>query len=386
MFANLQYRGLKMKKKLIMLLAMVTAVVLTGCAQPTSAPQAESGTDDGQKKSIVTTTFSEYDWVREILGEDAQNFELTLLIDNGVDLHSFEPSVEDITKVTSSDLFIYNGGESASWIDELLAISENSHVNSVEIMELLGTAVKAEVQVEGMQVDEHSHDHGDETEHVHDEETEHAHEEETEHVHEEETEHVHEEETEHVHEEETEHVGYDDEHVWLSLKNAVVACELLTEEIVKLNPENEEAYRTNASAYIAELNELDEQYEQAVESAERDTLVFADRFPFLYMMTDYGINYYAAFQGCSAQTEASFETVAFLTEKTNELELSNILIIDNGMQDLATTVVQSSEMKDCNILTLDSMQAVSQELISQGETYLKVMQENLEILKTALSQ
>ncbi len=161
-----------MRKKLIVMLALLTVALLTSCAQP-SEPISEMGeTESGgaetsEKERIVTTTFHEYDWVNQILGDNVENFELTMLIDNGVDLHSFEPNVQDIATVTSSDLFIYNGGESAGWIEELLAKPENSHINGVEVMELLADAVKAEVQVEGMQQSEHAHD--EEEAHVHDE-------------------------------------------------------------------------------------------------------------------------------------------------------------------------------------------------------------------------
>ncbi len=163
-------------------------------------------------------------------------------------------------------------------------------------------------------------------------------------------------------------------------------CEVIGEEISKLDPENATSYETNTASYVASLAALHEEYKTAITEADRDTLIFADRFPFLYMLSDYEVNYYAAFQGCSAETEASFETVTFLAEKVNELDVNNLLVLDNGLVDVATTVNNTSEDKDSSTLVLHSMQSVSQEDIAAGATYLNIMQENLQTLKTALAE
>ena len=131
--------------------------------------------------------------------------------------------------------------------------------------------------------------------------------------------------------------------------------------------------------------ELDEKYAQTVKDATRDTVIFADRFPFLYMMQDYGINYYAAFQGCSAETEASFETVAFLSDKVKELSANNVIVLDNGLAELGQTIINNSGNSECEILTINAMESITGEDIENGVTYLTIMEENLEILKTALN-
>ena len=165
----------------------------------------------------------------------------------------------------------------------------------------------------------------------------------------------------------------------------MTVCEVLAEEIGVIDTENADAYKANANAYIEKLSALDQEYKDAVAEAEKDTLVFADRFPFLYLMDDYGINYYAAFQGCSAETEASFETVMFLAEKVDELDIDQLLIIDNGLVELAETVNSSTDKQDCDVLTLHSMQSVSQQDIDAGATYYNYMEGNLEVIKQALN-
>ena len=165
----------------------------------------------------------------------------------------------------------------------------------------------------------------------------------------------------------------------------MTTCEFLAQEIAKLDPENKDKYIENANAYIQTLEKLDEEYKDAVENAPKDTLVFADRFPFLYLMDDYDINYYAAFQGCSAETEASFETVTFLAKKVDELDAQKLLVIDNGMLELAETINSNTEKKNCEILTLHSMQSISKDEIENGASYYKYMKENLEVIKQALN-
>ncbi|MFI3226621.1 MAG: metal ABC transporter substrate-binding protein, partial [Clostridia bacterium] len=216
-----------------------------------------------------------------------------------------------------------------------------------------------------------------------------------EHVHTEDCDHDHDDEVteeEHVHTEDctdsccaTED-SHSDEHVWLSVKNAIVVCQAICDQICALDAENAAIYQENTANYIQTLQDLDIAYETMVESAARDTVIFADRFPFLYMMNDYGVNYYAAFQGCSAETEASFETIVFLANKVDELNANYLIIIDNGLEDLATTVASNSQKQDCEILVLNSMQSITKDLIDNGTTYLSIMQENLDVLTLALSE
>ncbi len=285
-----------------------------------------------------------------------------------MDMHSYEPSVEDISIISSADLFIYNGGMSHDWVADLIAQPIYENLKTVNVMEILGDAVKNEVAVEGMQAGGHSHDeeetHADE--HSHDDEEAHA------------DEHSHDDE-------EAAHTPHEDEHVWLSLNNAISICNILADEITALDPDNADGYKENTANYIGKLVELDASYKSALEQSEGDTLIFADRFPFLYMMQDYDVNYFAAFQGCSAETEANIETIAFLAEKVNEYETDYVLIIDNGLHDVAATVISNSEHTDAQTLVLNSMQSVNQEQLDAGATYYGYMQENLEILKQALA-
>lgn len=289
---------------------------------------------------IVATIFPEYDWVKELLGDFAGEAKLTLLLDNGADMHSFQPSVEDIMTISSCDLFLYVGGESDQWVEEVLEDAENPDLKALNLLEILGDSVKEEELVEGMREEEHEHESEEEAEY--------------------------------------------DEHVWLSLKNAQVICEVLGNTLAELDPEHGDAYLSNASAYQEKLSVLDEEYQAAVHAASQKTLLFADRFPFRYLMDDYGLSYYAAFSGCSAEAEASFETIIFLVNKVDELGLNSILTLEKSDQKLAKTVVESTKSRNQQILTLDSLQSTTSGEASDGVTYLSVMESNLEVLKEAL--
>ncbi len=409
-----------MYKRIFTTLTLSAALLLSACTSD-PAPQstnldATPADTDTAKHSIVTVSFHEYDWVNQILGDNSENFEVTLLMDTGVDIHSYEPSVEEVATIQNADLFIYNGGPSHDWVTDIITIPANDNFKAFSVVDSLGELVMDEVAVEGMQIDgtgdshdheegthdheedthdheEDTHDHEEETHdheedtHDHEEDT-HDHEEDT-HDHEEDT-HDHEEDT-HDHEEDThdhsdEAHGHEDEHVWLSLSNAMLVCESIAKEISALDTANAEVYTANAESYIATLEELNTEYETAIAASERDTLIFADRFPFLYLMSDYDINYYAAFQGCAAETEATFETIKFLAEKVDELDINTLLVLDNGLIELAETVNNSSEDKDSETATLHSMQSVSTQDIESGATYYTIMQENLEALKLALAE
>ncbi len=337
------------------------------------------GTSDDGKLNIVATIFPEYDWVREILGEEAENVNLSLLLSNGVDIHSFQPSAADILTIATSDVFIYVGGESDAWVADALKGNENPDRKVINLLDVLGDAAKEEELVEGMQHDhehEEAHDHeAEEAEHeeVHDHEAEEA---------EHEAAHDHgSEEANHDHEDgEAEY----DEHVWLSLRNVQIFVREIANVLKEADPENAEAYEANAKAYLEKLQNLDAQYEQAVKEGTKHTLLFGDRFPFRYLVDDYGIQYYAAFAGCSAETEASFQTIVFLAGKLDELGLSHVLTIEGSDESLARTIIASTKEGNQTILKLDSMQATTAKDIAAGVTYLTIMEKNLEVLKEAL--
>ena len=333
-----------MKKIVSVLLAvMMLAGILTGCGK---VP-----TGNNEKLSIVTTIFPEYDWVMNILGEKASDADVTMLLDNGVDLHSYQPSADDIIKISRCDLFIYVGGESDGWVEDALKEATNKDMVVIDLLDVLGDAVKEEEVKEGMEAEEHDHDHEDE----HDEE-------------------------EHDHEEEAEY----DEHVWLSLKNAAVLVSSIRDALVSLDAENADSYTASASDYIEKLNALDADYQAAVDTAKVKTVLFGDRFPFRYLVDDYGLDYYAAFVGCSAESEASFETIAFLANKVDELGLSAVLTLEGTNHKIAETIVSTSKNKSAQILSMDSMQSTTSGDVKNGATYLSIMEKNLAVLTDAL--
>ena len=311
--------------KRIVCLLMALMLILSGCGTEQSA--------NSDKKSVVVTIFPLYDWIREIVG-DSDNIELTLLMNKGVDLHNYQASASDIIKITDSNLFIYNGGESDAWIEDIL--KENKNLNAFNVMESIEELLKQEEEKEGMQEEEHEHEHEEEY----------------------------------------------DEHIWLSLKNAKASCENILNELVKLDPDNKDKYQANYDSFINELNKLDAEYEKAVSSSSKKVLLFADRFPFRYLVDDYGIDYYAAFKGCSAESEASFETIKFLAEKTDELNLKYVMILENSEEKIANAVINSTVNKNQTIESLDSLQSTT---LSDNRTYLDVMRSNLEVLKKVLN-
>lgn len=323
-----------MKKILALLLALwIPAAVLSGCA-----PQDDSAASN--KLNIVTTIFPAYDWVREILGDETDRAEITTLLDSGVDLHSYQPTVDDIVKISDCDLFLYVGGESDGWVEDALKNAPNKERKVIRLLDVLGDSAKAEETVEGMQEEEHDH------------------------------------------EEEAEY----DEHIWLSLKNAQVLVAAISEALQESDPARKDTYAANAAAYVEKLSALDGEYRAAVDSGKYKTLLFGDRFPFRYLADDYGLDYYAAFPGCSAETEASFETVSFLAGKMDALGLPCVLAIEGTQHKIAETIVQNTAQKNQQILTMDSMQAVTANDAASGVSYLSIMEKNLSVLKKALGQ
>ena len=333
-----------MKKLFSCLLVFVLALSLLSVSGTASAEEAAAA----PKKRIVTTIFPIYDWVMNVLGEQVENAEVSMLLDNGVDLHSYQPTADDIVRISGCDLFIYVGGESDEWVRDALQEATNKNMTVINLIEALGDSVKEEELVEGM---EHDHDHEQEEDHDHDAEAEEA--------------------------------EYD-EHVWLSLKNAAVLCRTIAEALGQIDRENAARYTANAEAYTEKLNTLDAQYQAAIDAAALHTLLFADRFPFRYLADDYGLDYYAAFAGCSAETEASFETIIFLAGKLDELGLPAVLQIESADGSIARTVVESTQSRDQQILTMDSMQSTTAKDVSDGANYLSIMEENLDVLKAAL--
>ena len=331
-----------MKKIITLMVVAVLAVcALSGCGT------SKSGEDKNDKKiKIVTTIFPEYDWVMQILGDKADKADVTMLLDKGVDLHSYQPSTADIAKISEADVFIYVGGESDEWVEDVLKEAKNKNLKVINLMDVMGDKAKEEEVKEGMQAEEEEHA----------------------------------EEAKDGDEEEVEY----DEHVWLSLKNAKIFTKKIADVLSEVDKDDAKTYQANYESYAKKLDDLDKKYAEAVASAKNKTLVFGDRFPFRYLVNDYGLDYYAAFVGCSAESEASFETVTFLAKKIDELGLSNVLTIEGKNHKIANTVVDNTKNKDQKVLTMDSMQSTTSKDVKDGATYLGIMEKNLEVLKEAL--
>ena len=320
-----------MKKYISIILAAAMSVCgLSACGQADSNQTTEK---DEKQIKVVTTIFPEYDWVREIAGTESDHVDLTMLLDNGVDIHSYQPTSEDIMKISDCDLFIYVGGESDAWVEDTLKEAVNKDMKVINLLDVLGNSVKEEESEEKS--------------------------------------------------EEEEEPEYD-EHVWLSLKNAKVFCKAIADDLSEIDKDHAETYQKNEENYAAKLDALDQDYQKTVDEASQKTLLFGDRFPFRYMADDYGLDYYAAFAGCSAETEASFETITFLAGKVDELGLKNVMMIEKSDQKIANAIIENTKDKNQKILTLDSMQSATSDDVKTGTTYLSVMEDNLEVLKEAL--
>ena len=343
-------------KKVFLVVSLIASMVVIGACSKTDVTQNVSASEDSKKIKIVTTIYPEYDWVSNIIKGNEEKFDLSILMTSGVDLHNFQPTAKDILDIGTADLFIYVGGESDKWAEGAIRQAVNKDLKTINLMELLRDKVKIEELKEGMEEEEHHHDEEDGEEH-------------------------HEGEDEEHHDEEIEY----DEHVWLSLENAMIVCAHLTNEILSLDSDNANVYENNLTTYLAELNKLNDEYKNVVSSAKRKVLLFGDRFPFRYMVDDYGIDYFAAFKGCAAETEASFKTIKFLADKLSEENLPYVMKIERSEDKIARAIIENSSKKDAKIETMYSIQAVSSDDIKKCETYLSYMKKNLEVLKKVLN-
>lgn len=309
-----------MRKLLILVAALVISLNFSACGNEKPVEN---------KISVVTTIFPAYDWAKNIIG-DENGFDLTLIGGSGVDLHSFQPSVNDIAQISACDVLICVGGDSDSWIFDAIKHSTNKNLVVIKLIDVLGDKIKPE--------DTHEHEN-----HHHD--------------------------------------GEIDEHVWLSLKNAQILCENIAKTLSKVDSSHENALQTNFNAYKAKISALEGEYQATIAASPVKTLVFGDRFPFKYLCDDYNLQHFAAFSGCSAETEASFATIKALADKIDELNLHFVLKIDGSTHKIAETVISNTKTKSQTILTLDSMQSAG-----KNANYLDIMAKNLEILREALSK
>ncbi len=330
-------KNARFKNKISPVRAIIAAVLISVLTL-TFVSCADDTGSDGDELSIVCTVFPIYDWVRNIVG-DAPGVSVSLILDSGTDMHSYQPSVADVVEISDCDLLVYVGGESDKWVSDVLSGESAEGVRAVSLTECLADRLLLEEISEGMQTDDHSHDE----------------------------------------------TAYD-EHIWLSLKNAISACDAVAQALCELDGANAQTYTANSLSYISALSALDAdfaEYLRGIEAQDK-TVIVCDRFPFVYMMKDYGIEYYAAFPGCSSETDADFETVIFLAKKTDEIKPSALIVTESSDQSLAQTVL-SSASHSAGIAVLDSMQSLGKKDIEGGADYAAIMKENLEALKSVLN-
>lgn len=322
-----------MKKYLPFTVLILLMLLLCGCAAGEAVPPETQGL------SIVATNFPAYDFARTVVGEKGS---VTLLVPPGAESHSFEPTAQDILRINRCDLLIRNGGESEAWMDEIAdALDEN-----VRILTMLDCVDALEEEIkEGMQSHDHDHDH-DHEDHDHGEEPEY------------------------------------DEHVWTSPVNAAKICRAICRELSEADTENAAYYTENTVNYCRELSELDEAFRSVCESASRDVLIFADRFPVRYFVEEYGLDYYAAFPGCADDAEPSAKTVAFLIDRVREANIPAVLYIEFSNEKMADVICEDTF---CRKLLFHSCHNVSAEDLKNGVTYLELMWKNVESVKEALS-
>ncbi len=331
-----------MKARVYISVFILTALSFAaGCAKK---PAASNASDSSKSKySIVCTTFPQYDWVKNVIRGNESKFDLTLLLDKGTDLHNFQPSAKDIIKVSAADLFIYVGGESDEWVEDALKEAVNKKMIALNLVELLGDGAKEEEIVEGMEGDEDEED-------------------------------------------ESEEEGPEiDEHVWLSFDNAILYTTEISKALCQLDASDADLYSKNAESYKASLAALKGEFGSLCNSSKRKIVLFGDRFPFRYLVDEFDLTYFAAFVGCSAETEASFETIVFLSNKVNEYELPVVFTIENADGKIANTIISTSGRNDVKVMEMDSLQSITAKQIQDGANYLDAMRKNLEVLKVALN-
>ena len=314
----------------VVLAAGIAAAAATGCAVKQEEP------DDGKLK-IVTTIFPQYDFVRAIAA-DTGAVNVRMLLSPGEEVHSYEPTPLDIKEIQNCDLFIYVGAENDVWVDRILENMGDKRPETLRLVDLTETV--AEESVEGM-MEEKGHDH------------------------------------EESREEEA------DEHVWTSPVKAAEITEAIAQKMAELDPANADDYLANAQDYEAKILDLDAQFRQIAENAERKILVFGDRFPIRYFAEEYGLDYFAAFPGCSSESEPSASTLAFLIDKVREEQIPVVFSIEFSNGNIARAICESTGAVQ---RTYNSCHNVTKEQMENGATYVSLMSENLEAVREALGK
>lgn len=325
-----------MKKIIACLMACFAVFAFAACSLN------KSGAPDSKGKEplkIICTNFASYDFVRQIVGDKA---EVTMLLKPGAEAHSYEPSPKDIQAIGKSDLFVYTGGDSDEWVDGMLNSIDKSKLKTLKMMDTV--KLYEEEMSEGMQEEEHEHHHDDKDHH--EEDKDHHHDEDKEHHHDDKDSH----DKEHHHDDkEHHHDGEEgpemDEHVWTSPANAIQIVKALTETISGLDKDNAQTYQKNAEAYIAKLEKLDKDFHDVIDHAKRKEIIVGDRFPFLYFAKEFGLTYYAAFPGCSTDTEANPATIAFLVDKVKEDHIPVVFHIEMSNEQMSKAIAEATAQK-----------------------------------------
>lgn len=307
-----------MKKTVCLIMALFMTIIFCGCT--------DNNTNAGGKLSIVAVSFPEYDFARAVAGELA---DIKMLIPPGGETHGYEPTVSDIKAVAGCDLFIYTGGESDTWVEDLLSSVNNEKLATIAMVKC----------VENLCTEEHSDDH--------------------------------------------DHDKYTfDEHVWTSPKNAISIVNSVKDSLIKVDAENEKAFTENAKAYCERLEDLNKSIREVTESAKKSTLVFGDRFPLTYFAESYGLEYLAAFSGCSDDTEASAQTVASLIDFVKENKVPAVFVNELSNTSIAEQIAKET---GAEVMTFYSCHKISKDDFESGKTYIDIMSRNIESLKSALN-
>lgn len=313
-----------MKKKLIVCLCVI--MLLCGCTL-----QNNTSKNNGGKINIVTTVFPLYDFARNVAGDKANT---DMLVTFGADVHSYEPTPRDIIKIIDSDLFINLGSSVDEWTDKVTEAADGKSLNTLSAMDSVD--IKDEEAVEGME-EERGH---------------------------------------------SEHTPEPDEHIWTSPKNAELIVKSICSALEKADPSNAGYYKKNAENYIYALNRLDGDIRSAVEGAKRKTVVFADRFPMRYFADEYGLEYFAAFPGCSSESEPSAATISFLIEKVKSEHIPVVFFTETSDGKVADTICEASGAEK---LLFHSCHNITKQQFDGKATYISLMKQNLKALQTALN-
>ena len=348
--------------------SLILGMMLTGCGMSGQQTEQNGGKEqnkvENEKISVVATIFPQYDFVRQIAGD---NVELKMLLKPGEETHSYEPTPQDIIAIQNSDLFIYVGGENDAWVEDILESMPDNGRKTLKLVDCVDTV--EEEHVEGMK-EERGHDHDEDDAEHEEHEVEH-----------EEDEADHEEHGQ----EETHSVHEIDEHVWTSPLNAVKIVEQIKEELCEIDSENASDYEENASdyeenaeAYVAQLKELDQEFQDVVDHSKRKLMIFGDRFPFRYFAEAYGLDYYAAFSGCASDTEPSAATMAFLINKVQDENIKTVLKMELSNENIAKAIAEAT---NADVKEFYSCHNLTAEQFADGETYLSLMEKNVETLR-----